>query len=145
MIARWQGLCPKAITERLDDVIGSHSNVGGTAANHTQNRPEHAAHRSDLVSVPIAGGRQGVVVAKQLVCAVDQMNVQAATPRQLYRTGGTSINRKVPNRFKIHGAPIAILHDACCGWAVASRLVVPKWHGTSPSQGLAMVRHPGVS
>ena len=84
---------PKPVTEGLDDVISRNGNVCGTAAIHTQNRPEHAAHRRDLAPVPIPRGRQGAVAWEQLVCAVDEMNVQAATPRQLYRTGGISINR----------------------------------------------------
>ena len=59
------------------------ANVRGAAANRTQNRPEHASHGGDLAAVR---GRQGIVVPEQLVCAVDQMNFQAATPRQPYRT-----------------------------------------------------------
>ena len=61
-------------------MIGSHGNVRGAAANHSQNGSEHASHRGDLAAVPIPCGRQGVVVAEQLVCAVDQVDFQDAAP-----------------------------------------------------------------
>ena len=71
---------PQPIAEGLDDVIGRDGDVRGAAANHAQDRREHAAHRGDFATVPIPRGRQGVVVPEQLVCAVDQMDVQSVTP-----------------------------------------------------------------
>ena len=77
-------------------MIGRHGDVRGAAPDHAQDRREHASNRGDLVPVPIPRGRQGVVVPEQLVCAVDQMDFQSATPAQPYRIGGLFINSPLP-------------------------------------------------
>ena len=41
----------------------------------------HHPDRADLATVPIARGRQRVVVPEQFVSAVDEMNVQSVPPR----------------------------------------------------------------
>ena len=55
-------------------MVGGDGNVRGAAVNHAQHRPEHASHRGHLAAVPIPGGRQGVVVAEELIGAVDEMD-----------------------------------------------------------------------
>ena len=71
---------PQLVAKRFDDVIGRHGNVRGAALDHAQHRREHAADRGDLAAVLIPRGGQRVVVPEQLVCAVDQIDVQWATP-----------------------------------------------------------------
>ena len=67
---------PQPVAKRLDDVIGRNSDVRGAAADHAQHRRDDASDRGDLAAVPIPCGRQRVVVPEQLVCAVDQIDVQ---------------------------------------------------------------------
>jgi hypothetical protein len=61
-------------------VIGGHAHVGRAGVDHPQNGRQHAAHRPDFAAVAIARGRDGVVVPEEFVRAVDEMDVQLATP-----------------------------------------------------------------
>src|SRR5712691_8548934 len=62
-------------------MVGRNGEVRGAAFDHTQHRGEHSSDCADLATVLIAGGGQRVVVPEQLVCAVDQINVQDMPPR----------------------------------------------------------------
>ena len=73
-------------------MIGGNGNVRGAAFDHAQHRREHASDRGDLAAVPIPRGRQRVVVPEQLVCAVDEIDLQGESPIRPYRTGAGSIN-----------------------------------------------------
>ena len=83
---------PQSVAKRFDDVIGRNGDVRGAALDHAQHRGEDASDRGHFAAVLIPRGRQRVVVPEQLVCAVDQIDVQGATPTQPYRTGTGSIN-----------------------------------------------------
>jgi hypothetical protein len=61
-------------------VIGRDRDVRGAAFDHAQHRREHAPDRGNLAAVLIARGRQRIIVPEQLVCAVDQINVQGEPP-----------------------------------------------------------------
>ena len=66
-------------------MIGGNGEVRGAAAQHTQDRREHASNRGDLAAIAIARGRERVIVAEQLVCAIDQKEFQGVAPAQPYR------------------------------------------------------------
>ncbi len=66
--------------------------VGGAAFDHVEHRREDTSDGCDFRSVLIPCGWQCVAVPEQLVCAVNQMDVQGAAPRQPYRIGAGSIN-----------------------------------------------------
>lgn len=61
-------------------MIGCHTQMRGAAADHTQHRRKHAAHRGYFVPVAIPRGRQREIVAEQFVRAVDEMNLQPGAP-----------------------------------------------------------------
>jgi tetratricopeptide (TPR) repeat protein len=63
---------PQAVAERLDDVVGGHPQVGHALLEQPQHRPEHAAGGRHLGPLGRAVRRDPVVVAEQLVGAVDQ-------------------------------------------------------------------------
>lgn len=67
---------PEAVPERLDDVVGGDRHVRRARLHQIENRSEHAAHRSYLPPLSIPGVRQRVVVAEQLVCAIDEVNLE---------------------------------------------------------------------
>jgi hypothetical protein len=46
------------------------------AVDHAEKRPDHATYGGNLAAVPFTRRREGVVVAEQLVRAVDEINVQ---------------------------------------------------------------------
>jgi hypothetical protein len=48
--------------------------VGGAGADHSEDGGEHAADGGDFVAVAIARGGEGVVVAEELIGAVDEMD-----------------------------------------------------------------------
>jgi hypothetical protein len=50
--------------------------VHGAAIDHPDHREEDAAYGAYLTAVAIANGRDRVIVAEQLVGAVDEINVQ---------------------------------------------------------------------
>jgi len=51
--------------------------VRGAALDHAQHGGEHASDRGYLAPIRISRGGQRVVVPEQLVCTVDQIDVQA--------------------------------------------------------------------
>ena len=64
-------------------MIGGDGDVRGALANHAEDRREHTPHRRNLSAGVIPDRRQRVVVAEQLVCAVDQMDVHTARFRRM--------------------------------------------------------------
>ena len=66
---------PQVVAKGFDDVIGGHADVRRALADHREQRMQHAAHRRDLAAVGVARRRHRVVVAKQFVGAVDEMDV----------------------------------------------------------------------
>jgi hypothetical protein len=62
-------------------MVRCNGEVCGAAFDHAQHGGKHASDRADLAAVLNTGGRQGVVVPEQFVCAVDQINVQGVPPR----------------------------------------------------------------
>ena len=71
---------PQSIAKRFDDVVGGNGDMRGPALDHAEHRRENAADGSDFPALGILGGRQRVIMPKQFVRAVDQVNVQGATP-----------------------------------------------------------------
>jgi hypothetical protein len=57
-------------------VVGGNRDVGCAALNHAEHRSEDTADGRDFVAVLIACGRQRVIVAKEFVGAVYEMNFQ---------------------------------------------------------------------
>jgi hypothetical protein len=76
-------------------VIGCDSDVRGATTDHPQHRRQDTANGRDFPALLVPGGWQRIVVPEQLVCAVDQMDFQSATPLPPYRSGRNSINSKV--------------------------------------------------
>ena len=66
-------------------MISRNSDVRCTTLDHSQYGREYASNCRDLVSILIPRGRQGVVVAEQLVCAVNQMDFQGGLQLNLIR------------------------------------------------------------
>ena len=64
--------------ERLID-----AEMRDAGVDHPENRGEHASNRADLAAIGISGARQAVIVAKQFVRAVDQINVQGLLARAI--------------------------------------------------------------
>ena len=92
-------------------VIGRDANVCGAALHHTQHRRKDASDRSDLSPIRIPGGRQSVVMPEQFVCAVDQIDVQGATPTQPYRTGEGTINCCCQSRYRLQPHKLGITSE----------------------------------
>ena len=66
---------PQLVAERLDDLVGGHTDVGGPLLEHHEQRAHDAAHRGDLDAVVVEVRGHGEVVAEQLVCPVDEMDL----------------------------------------------------------------------
>ena len=66
---------PELVPERLDDLVGGHAHVGRPLLEHHEDRADDPADRGDLHAVVVEVGRDGEVVAEQLVRAVDQMDL----------------------------------------------------------------------
>ena len=96
-------------------MIGRDGKVRGAASNHAQNGSEHASHRGHLAAVLVARGRQGVVVPEQFVRAVDQMDLQGATPSSTYRIGGVRFRAGFPTN-----APFVCDRPRCARIAAGS-------------------------
>ena len=79
-------------------MIGRDGDVGSAFFDQTQHGREHAADGPDLPALGVACRRHRVVVAEQFVCAVDQMDIQGAAPKQPYRSRGCGINPSVIKR-----------------------------------------------
>ena len=71
---------PEPIAKRLDDVVGGDADVRGAGGDQAEHRADHAADRGHFPSRGVFRRRKGVVVAEQLVGAVDQVNVQKELP-----------------------------------------------------------------
>ena len=78
-------------------MIRRYGDVRGSSLNHPQDRPEHASRSGNVPALAIAGRGQGVVMAEEFICAIDQVNFQKALPKQPYLTYGISINRAWPD------------------------------------------------
>ena len=57
-------------------MIGCDAHVRRALGDHVENRRDDASHRRHLHALRVFGGRQRVVVAEELVGAVDEVNVQ---------------------------------------------------------------------
>ena len=68
---------PEVVAERLDDVIGGHGQVRRAVPEQVEHRGEDALHRGDLEAVRVLLRRHRVVVPKELVGAVDQVDQHA--------------------------------------------------------------------
>ena len=71
---------PQPVAERFDDVIRRDGDVSGAAVHHAEDGTNHATDRGDLRAARIPGRGQRVVVAEQLVGAVDEVNVHGRGP-----------------------------------------------------------------
>ena len=56
-------------------MIGGDADMGRAMADHAEQRVQHATHGRDFAAVAIPRRRHRVIVAKELVGAVDQMDV----------------------------------------------------------------------
>ena len=66
---------PERVPERFDDVVGGHAEVGRAAFEHSQDGPDDAADRSELLRpLSVERGGRGQEVAEQLVGAIDQVD-----------------------------------------------------------------------
>ena len=75
---------PEPVAKRLDDVIGRDADVRRAAVDHAEDGGDHAADGGHFPAVGVARRRERVVVAEQLVGAVDEINVQLGS-RHVYR------------------------------------------------------------
>ena len=75
---------PQLVSKRLDDVVGGDADVRGPLLEQRQHRAHHAPGGPHLLPVAVHVPRHGEEVAKQLVGAVDQVDVHRPTTR---RTG----------------------------------------------------------
>ena len=55
-------------------MVRRYPDVSGASFQHAQQRGEHAPHRTHLAPFRVAGMRHRVIVAKELVGAVDQVD-----------------------------------------------------------------------
>ena len=67
---------PQFIAERLDHLIGRHTDVRRATLNQTQQRREYASHRGHLTTIAIARRGKRVIVPEQFVSAIDQVYVR---------------------------------------------------------------------
>ena len=66
-------------------MISGHSDVRCATLDHSQDGREYASNCRDLVTVLVPRRGQRVVVTEQLVCAVDQMDVQGSLQLNVIR------------------------------------------------------------
>ena len=110
---------PETVAERLDDVIGGDADVRRAALEHAEDRGDDAADCCDFVPIGIPRSRHRVEVSKELVRAVDEVNVHANTdnhsracfdvgtsqlvpgilPRERHRGAGAAQERREPLRL----------------------------------------------
>ena len=123
-------------------------------SNHSQNRPEHAAHGGDLAAVLIPREGQGVVMPEQLVCAVDQVDFQGATPEPTLANRGGGINpASIRGRDRTglearwlqpaRSRSIRCVGSAVCGWSsgqLPDELFCFRIHVSNISLVIAKVR-----
>ena len=64
---------PKLVAERLDDVVGGHSDVRRSFIQHLHDGAEHSRHRPERLIGQLAAAKT-VEMAKELVRAVDEVN-----------------------------------------------------------------------
>src|SRR5262249_3015443 len=87
---------PEPVAKRLNDVIRSNGDVAGAAVDHAEDGRNDAAYGRHLAPVLVARGRHRVVVPKQLVRTVDEINVQMWTPGSQYPANAMSAKRFSP-------------------------------------------------
>jgi hypothetical protein len=56
-------------------VIGCHADVRGVPIDHSEHGSHDAAHGADLPPLLIDGGGDRIVVAEELIGAVDEVNI----------------------------------------------------------------------
>ena len=66
---------PELVPERLDDMVGSHPDVRDAAFKHSEDGGKHAPRRGHLAALLVDVRGKGEEVTKQLVCAVEKVNV----------------------------------------------------------------------
>ena len=66
---------PQPVAERLDDVIGSDADVRRAAVDHSEDGQEHPTDGGDFAPLAVACARHRVVMAEQLVRAIDQVHL----------------------------------------------------------------------
>jgi hypothetical protein len=75
-------------------MVGGDPDVRRAAVDHAEHRPDHASDGANFAAAGIARRRQGVVVAEQLVGAVDEMNLQCSPPRSQYPGADRDVDRR---------------------------------------------------
>src|SRR2546427_507227 len=78
---------PEVVAERLDDVIGRHTDVSRSGLDHLQYRMQHAADGAEALILALAEMAPAVKLAEQLVRTVDEMNDHAAASGRRSRSG----------------------------------------------------------
>src|SRR4051812_3817465 len=69
---------PQPVPEGFDHVIGRDPEVVGALANQGENRCDHGTYCPNLAAVAVASGRDRIIMPKQLVGAVDDVDVHAS-------------------------------------------------------------------
>ncbi len=138
---------PQAVAERFDDVIGRHPDVRRPTPEQGPDRGEDAADGGDLAPLRIAPRRERIIVAKQLVRAVHDMNDHAvALAAQRQRGPGDRVDHGVAAEQRREvgddAAQVGVVH-AGAALGLAQRLVVLERVGVGAA---AAVDHdPGSS
>jgi len=70
---------PETVPEGLDDVVGRHTEVRRPLLDHFQHRMQHAGHGPERHILTLVKAAPAVVVAEQLVRAVEEMNHHGVT------------------------------------------------------------------
>src|SRR5437588_7657247 len=67
---------PQIVAERLNDMVGRDPDVRNSRLKHHGNASQHSACSRNLLTLLVRMGRHSVEVAKYLVSAIDEVNVQ---------------------------------------------------------------------
>ena len=86
-------LGPEVIAERLDDVVGGHTEVRGSLLDHRQYRVQHTDDRREGFVFTLGGTALAVELAEQLVGAVQEMNDHAPRPHAAARSSSSVRSR----------------------------------------------------
>jgi hypothetical protein len=86
---------PEVVAEGFDDVIGRDADVRGAAVDHPENRSDDAADGADLAPLRVVRLRDRIVVAEELVRAVDEVDVHPT----IIRAGRTAAHRAILYSF----------------------------------------------
>src|SRR5438046_2415670 len=84
---------PEVVSERLDDMVGRHSDVRGARLEHLEHGLQHAGHGAEWPVLALRESPQAVEVAEQLVRPVDKMNDHCVGSAR--SSGGTKFERKM--------------------------------------------------